>query len=102
MEKSKWGVHKSHCCVKHGCKYGDEDCPVENKLTQQEYICESCSHDGIETIQQLEEELLYKSQLEELKKDVLICKNDNLDSYSINTDYLLWLIKGKETRNCDF
>ena len=22
------GVHQTHCCVVHGCKYGDEDCPV--------------------------------------------------------------------------
>jgi len=22
-------VHDSHCCPKHGCKYGDSDCPVE-------------------------------------------------------------------------
>jgi hypothetical protein len=25
-----YGVHSSHCCVEHGCKYGDADCPVEN------------------------------------------------------------------------
>lgn len=22
------GVHASHCCAVHGCKYGDKDCPV--------------------------------------------------------------------------
>ena len=21
-------VHKSHCCLNHGCKYDDKDCPV--------------------------------------------------------------------------
>ena len=21
-------VHSRHCCVEHGCKYGEEDCPV--------------------------------------------------------------------------
>lgn len=25
-----YGVHSSHCCVEHGCKYGDHDCPVEH------------------------------------------------------------------------
>jgi len=23
-------VHASHCCVRHWCKYGDDDCPVMN------------------------------------------------------------------------
>jgi hypothetical protein len=36
------GVHRTHCCVIHGCKYGDEDCPVVNKKVLQEYLCEYC------------------------------------------------------------
>lgn len=24
------GVHAAHCCKWHGCKYGDQDCPVAN------------------------------------------------------------------------
>ena len=35
MEKSKLGMHEGHCCVLHGCKYGDEDCPVISGETQQ-------------------------------------------------------------------
>lgn len=35
-------VHTEHCCVHHGCKYGDEDCPVTNKQKFQSYECESC------------------------------------------------------------
>lgn len=42
------GVHASHCCVVHGCKYGEDDtCPVVNKEIQQKYPCESCGHDDI-------------------------------------------------------
>lgn len=41
------GVHASHCCAIHGCKYGQEDCPVVNKRIEQEYLCEECSYDGI-------------------------------------------------------
>jgi hypothetical protein len=22
------GTHREHCCIRHGCKYGNEDCPV--------------------------------------------------------------------------
>jgi len=35
-------VHTEHCCVVHGCKYGDRDCPVANKVKVQSYRCESC------------------------------------------------------------
>ena len=34
MEKSKWGIHEEHCCILHGCKYGDDDCPVVSGETQ--------------------------------------------------------------------
>lgn len=40
------GVHSCHCCVKHGCKYGDEDCPVVLREVMQDYPCEECSEDG--------------------------------------------------------
>lgn len=36
------GVHRTHCCLLHGCKYGDEDCPVVNKRVRQAYPCEDC------------------------------------------------------------
>lgn len=38
-------VHKSHCCKKHGCKYGDNDCPVELGEVIQDHPCESCSRE---------------------------------------------------------
>lgn len=39
-------VHSTHCCVRHGCKYGfgnDDDCPVVFGPEVQEYPCESCT-----------------------------------------------------------
>lgn len=35
-------VHTEHCCGEHGCKYGDEDCPVALKQKIQSYPCPSC------------------------------------------------------------
>lgn len=35
-------VHESHCCEYHGCKYGDEDCPVASGQLKQLYPCEEC------------------------------------------------------------
>jgi len=37
-----WLVHSHHCCEKHGCKYGDIDCPVILNLVKQQYPCEFC------------------------------------------------------------
>lgn len=47
MEQKDWGVHITHCCVLHGCKYGDEDCPVVTQETVQKYECEDCSNSMI-------------------------------------------------------
>ena len=46
MKESEWPVHEGHCCPKHGCKYGDEDCPVTNRLTTKyNHHCEFCEED---------------------------------------------------------
>lgn len=34
--------HTTHCCIIHGCKYCEEDCPVATGKVQQEYSCEDC------------------------------------------------------------
>lgn len=42
-EREDWGVHERHCCPKHGCKYGDEECPVVLGLTEKHNThCEMC------------------------------------------------------------
>jgi len=40
--KENRDVHTEHCCVFHGCKYNDNDCPVENRIKRQSYPCEQC------------------------------------------------------------
>lgn len=35
-------VHSRHCCIHHGCKYGDPLCTVTNEKEMQEYLCEDC------------------------------------------------------------
>lgn len=42
IPKERYGVHQSHCCVYHGCKYGDEDCPVAIGEIVQDHGCEYC------------------------------------------------------------
>ena len=43
IPEEEWGVHESHCCFEHGCKYGDRNCPVELGITKQDFPCEICS-----------------------------------------------------------
>ena len=47
IPKEQWGVHRTHCCVEHGCKYGDGDCPVVLGIIAQDCYCEDCDDDVI-------------------------------------------------------
>ena len=61
---SNIGVHATHCCKWHGCKYGeDEICPVVLGKVEQEYPCEYC-HDDIEDLEYHREAL---KRAEEIK-----------------------------------
>ena len=58
------GIHISHCCKWHGCKYGDPDCPVALGEVEQKYLCEYC-------YEELEHEDCYRQiirNIEEIKK----------------------------------
>jgi hypothetical protein len=41
-KKDSFGPHPTHCCAKHGCKYGHETCPVGTGEAAQVYPCEEC------------------------------------------------------------
>lgn len=47
--KFKKDVHTEHCCVIHGCKYGEDDyyCTVVTRKKPQSFCCEKCAEDGI-------------------------------------------------------
>lgn len=44
IPEDRWGVHKSHCCVLHWCKYWKQWCPVELAIIKQDYKCEVCNN----------------------------------------------------------
>lgn len=51
----KTDVHTEHCCIEHGCKYGEDDCPVYLGYSKQTYRCESCEEvDPVATIEEIE------------------------------------------------
>lgn len=45
--KSEKDVHTEHCCVNHGCKYGDNDCPVILGIKKQSFSCELCYEESL-------------------------------------------------------
>ena len=42
---SNTGVHAAHCCTRHGCKYGEDECPVVGGQVKQDHPCEECSEE---------------------------------------------------------
>ena len=56
---SEYGVHASHCCKWHGCKYGDENCPVVLGIIEQHYPCWDCND-------LLNEEEYFRSQVRKI------------------------------------
>lgn len=46
VPEDEWGVHRTHCCKKHGCKYSYEYCPVVLGHIKQDYKCESGDFDN--------------------------------------------------------
>lgn len=75
IPKNNWGVHRTHCCIKHGCKYGDSDCPVELALVEQDYDCESCVDEDIfEEFngKQINRKEIYKRKIRNIKLKSLI------------------------------
>lgn len=47
MSDAEYSSHLNHCCIKHGCKYGDENCPVVLGRDKQRYPCEDCDQEYI-------------------------------------------------------
>jgi hypothetical protein len=68
--------HASHCCIIHGCKYGDHDtCPVCLAKIKQDYLCQTCYdyiYDELKTTSELNnkinKEFLKRNRLYKLNK----------------------------------
>lgn len=75
------GVHRTHCCVLHGCKYGDDDsCPVVNKEIEQKYPCMDCPDSLEEAFQEVNRKYHeYLESIEELEFMKHILKGEQHD-----------------------
>lgn len=43
-------AHTEHCCITHGCKYGDADCPVTSMVKNQSGPCWHCHEEAIDNM----------------------------------------------------
>ena len=74
MSKENYGVHISHCCYIHGCKYGDKDCPVASGEVAQKHLCYDCTEEyepyTLEEIESLRKTKSYRPTYKQLKDKV--------------------------------
>lgn len=59
-------THVTHCCLRHGCKYREDECPVVTKEREQEVACEYCTSSATleARIKETQEELEWSRSLE--------------------------------------
>ena len=92
-------VHTEHCCVIHGCKYGDEDCTVTTGELKQSYPCEFCKEMDKTIIDKMwSEKISYKeycrATVKEIKKAYVWIRENN----STIPDDILDLMKDSSIR----
>lgn len=69
MRVKNIGAHITHCCIIHGCKYGDKDCPVVNAEYQQEFLCELCHDNWLKCdMKQIKNKFIKENRKLKLKK----------------------------------
>jgi hypothetical protein len=88
MEPNKYGVHRTHCCAIHGCKYGDEDCPVASGTIKQEYSCEWCNDEGFENAERVQQYVTYQQKIKEAKEN-------GESQLSVDVDFLDFVLNRK-------
>ena len=52
-DNSTKDAHTEHCCIRHGCKYQNNDCTVVTRQKPQSSPCEECECDGIHDLTDL-------------------------------------------------
>lgn len=81
-------VHTEHCCLKHGCKYSDSDCPVEDGTKPQSFDCEECGWD-IQELPTLDEWNKRYSLIPKTTKNGIRCPKCNMAELHDSDDMIL-------------
>lgn len=83
----KIGVHTSHCCIRHGCKYGDEECPVVLGTHEQRYDCEDCYRDHEEHDNHID-----KKRLDFFEQNASWFRYSGASTITMNGEYPRWSV----------
>lgn len=81
IPENKYGVHKTHCCVKHGCKYGNPNCPVVLGKIIQDYPCEDCDYENFDNT------VFDLSGVQRKNNQVIIISNHDTKEYFVSSDH---------------
>lgn len=101
MNKEKYGVHIAHCCYIHGCKYGDEDCPVVSGEVAQKYPCYDCNEEiepyTLEEIELLRKTKSYRPTNKEMQQQIA-----DLEAKLAEKDEQIWALENQKlhAHNC--
>lgn len=82
----KSGVHRTHCCIVHGCKYGDIDCPVESGKIDQDFPCEDCTRNDSSGDDLPPDSILCFDPQTKSFEEYVPCKNISLKNHYIKFD----------------
>ena len=70
MKNNNNRVCETHCCILHGCKYGDDDCPVCLGIIKQKFLCDLC-RDNISRNSRNSSDIENANQPRELNANIL-------------------------------
>jgi len=90
-------VHTEHCCVIHGCKYGQDDCPVINDIKIQSFPCEDCSEE-IEYLELYQANKELQAEVQRLKSAIIEHRESEYNIGSIESQNLWALIAAGEDK----
>ena len=82
------GVHAAHCCHLHGCKYGDNECPVWTGEIAQKHYCEFCNYNEADfTILTYLDKKITETNVDDVKRLALLVEIKEFAVNRIRDDY---------------
>ena len=84
--EKKTDVHTEHCCIDHGCKYGDDNCTIVTGTKVQSYPCEECEFEL--KIQLYTLHLADRMSCCADSNTNIICTSDTYDEVLLDSEFL--------------
>lgn len=92
-------VHTEHCCIIHGCRYGDKDCTVTNKNHPQSYPCQTCMDDKSQNLWESQSYIrTFLYQLKAISSPIFLGKSNLVERFTYKHPYDYEQIYSKKTK----